>query len=86
MWSRPTSCESERSTGDLTGAIEQAPPLADPGFIDYLESYSETHLPEDLARACVRRLTDLRRILFNPQQAAFDALMGGLLGRRIASG
>jgi hypothetical protein len=66
-----TACSSK----ELEEAVKRVPLLADARFIEYLESHCEEQLEGDAARALMERLDDLRRIVFNPAQVAFDALM-----------
>jgi tetratricopeptide (TPR) repeat protein/WD40 repeat protein len=64
-----------RSTGDLEDAVKRTPLLSNPEFIEYLERQCEQQLEGNAVRALRERLVDLRRIVFNPPQVAFDALM-----------
>jgi tetratricopeptide (TPR) repeat protein/WD40 repeat protein len=63
------------STEELEEAVKREPLLADRRFIEFLESQCEGRLEENQARGLRERLDDLRRIVFDPPQVAFDALM-----------
>jgi tetratricopeptide (TPR) repeat protein/WD40 repeat protein len=63
------------STDELEEAVKRVPLLADARFIEYLESHCAGGLEGDFARAFEERLNALRRIVINPAQLAFDALM-----------